>query len=95
MTRWEQETIILFNEDEDTASVYTHNKGLMARLDGFVRDFPEYYKVTAEDDRTKTYEIPKKRITIASMTRSLQGKRRTSNFVGETGREVVTETEGE
>ena len=32
LTKYEKETIILFNEGEDTASIYTFNAGLKKRL---------------------------------------------------------------
>ncbi len=33
LTRYEQETIINYNEGENTASVYTHSKALRRRLE--------------------------------------------------------------
>lgn len=36
LTKYEQETIILYNEKEATASVYTHNTGLQNTLRGIV-----------------------------------------------------------
>ena len=32
MARYEQETIINFNEEEKTAGIYTHNKALRQKL---------------------------------------------------------------
>ena len=32
LTKYEKETIILFNEGEDTASIYTYNASLRKRL---------------------------------------------------------------
>ena len=32
LTKYEKETIILFNEFEDEASIYTYNAGLKTRL---------------------------------------------------------------
>ena len=32
LTKYEKETIILFNEGEDEASIYTYNAGLRKRL---------------------------------------------------------------
>lgn len=36
----EQETIINFNEEEKTASVYTHNKALIRKLDKLAQERP-------------------------------------------------------
>lgn len=61
LTRYERETIINFNEGEDTASVYTHNKALRRRLDQLVQEYPEecrLYKVTHWGEAAEYY-IPK------------------------------------
>ena len=41
LTKYEKETIILFNEAEDTASIYTYNAGLKKRLAAFSRKYPD------------------------------------------------------
>ena len=41
MARYEQETIISFNEEEKTAGIYTHNKILCQKLAALARDRPE------------------------------------------------------
>ena len=38
MARYEQETIINFNEEEKTAGIYTHNKMLRQKLAALARD---------------------------------------------------------
>ena len=38
MARYEQETIIGFNEEEKTAGIYTHNKVLRQKLEALARD---------------------------------------------------------
>ena len=40
LSRYEQETIINFNEADSTASVYTHNKALLRKLDKLAQDRP-------------------------------------------------------
>lgn len=37
LTKFEKETIILFNEGEDTAHIQTYNAGLRKRLEAFSR----------------------------------------------------------
>ena len=63
LSRQEQETIILFNEAEQEATVYTHNKALQRRLDGFCTENP---RCTLEkmDGSAKTYKVPKKYISV-------------------------------
>ena len=41
LTKYEKETIILFNESEDEASIYTYNAGLKTRLANFSRKYPQ------------------------------------------------------
>ena len=45
MARYEQETIISFNEEEKTAGIYTHNKILRQKLEALARDRPEDCKI--------------------------------------------------
>ena len=41
LTKYEKETIVLFNEGEDTASIYTYNAGLRKRLANFSKKYPD------------------------------------------------------
>ena len=41
LTKYEKETIILFNEGEDTASIYTYNASLRKRLALFSKKHPD------------------------------------------------------
>ncbi len=50
LTKYEKETIILFNEGEDTASIYTFNAGLKKRLALFAKKCPDLCR------QEKTYE---------------------------------------
>lgn len=45
LTKYEKETIILFNEGEDTASIYTYNAGLRKRLALFSKKYPDLCKL--------------------------------------------------
>ena len=40
LTKYEKETIILFNEGEDTANIYTYNASLRKRLHCSVKSTP-------------------------------------------------------
>lgn len=66
LTKYEQETIINFNEDEKTASVYTHNKALMRKLKNYCKRFPELYKLKKEDKNwgSYTFIVPKKYVSV-------------------------------
>ena len=44
---------------ELTATLYTRDKAVMRKLDTPVADFPDIYKLTAQDEVSKTYSFPK------------------------------------
>ncbi len=66
LSRQEQETIILFNEAEQEATVYTHNKALQKRLDGFCATDPRYSLIKTEG-KAKTYKVLKKSIRVRKL----------------------------
>ena len=59
LSRYEQETIVNYNTGEQTATLYTRDKAVMRKLDTLVADFPETYKLTGQDEISKTYSFPK------------------------------------
>ena len=59
LSKYEMETIVNFNVEEDKATVYTRDFAVMKRLDALVREFPEDYALIRETDMDKTYEMPK------------------------------------
>ena len=50
LTKYEKETIVLFNEGEDTAHIQTYNAGLRNRLAAFSKKYPYLCRLE------KTYE---------------------------------------
>lgn len=65
LSRYEQETVILFNEKEKTASIYTNNGALKRKLQGLCESRPEDIRRTKEDQHGGlTFELPKKWIRI-------------------------------
>ena len=66
MARYEQETIISFNEEEKTAGIYTHNKILRQKLAALARDRPEDCRLVkaSRSGRVVDYTIPKSWIKI-------------------------------
>ena len=59
LSRYEQETIVNYNAGEQTATLYTRDKAVMRKLDTLVVDFPDTYKMTGQDEVSKTYSFPK------------------------------------
>lgn len=66
LTNYERETIINFNEGEDTASVYTHNSTLRRRLEQLAQERPEECRLvkTCHDGQAVEYYIPKKWLRV-------------------------------
>ena len=66
LTKVEQETIVLFNEAEATASVYTHNAALQRILLELCQSHPAQASRTEDNGNGGlTFEIPKKWVKIA------------------------------
>lgn len=55
LSRYEQETIILYNQAEQTASVYTHDPKLLKKLARLMKEYPQQIR----PDGPNTYLVPK------------------------------------
>lgn len=65
LTKAERETIVLFNEAENTASIYTHNTALKKRLADFAKKYPVLCRLEKmNDEGGVTYVIDKSRMSI-------------------------------
>lgn len=65
LSRYEQETIINFNEEEPFASVYTHNPKMKKRLLQMARDHPsDCVFETKNQVGGMTYKVSKKLISL-------------------------------
>ncbi len=66
VTKEERETIVNFNEAEDTAVIYTYNNDLKKRLAAFASKHPDICKLTVDNKEfgSVTYEIQKSRISF-------------------------------
>lgn len=61
LTRYEQETIINYNEEEKTASIYTHNRALRRKLDRLAQERPGDCRPgpTTHGGQAAEYIVPK------------------------------------
>ena len=59
LSRYERESILNYNAGEQTATLYTRDKAVMRKLDTLVADYPDTYKLTGQDELSKTYSFPK------------------------------------
>ena len=65
LTRYEQETIINYNAEDKTATLYTRDPAVMRKVDALVTEYPDTFKCIGETDIDKTYEMPKKYVTYS------------------------------
>ena len=63
LSRYEQESILNYNAGEQTSPLYTREKAVMRKLDTLVADFPDTYKLTEQDEVSKTYSFPKSHVS--------------------------------
>ena len=64
LTKYEQETIINFNNDEQEASIYTASPQMMRKLDALAAAYPEHYQVVEQTEVSKTYSCEKHLINL-------------------------------
>ena len=65
LSRYEQETIICYNEEEDTASVYTHDNRLIAKLKRLAGKHPDKIKpVRKEYGGAASFTVPKRCVSV-------------------------------
>lgn len=60
LSRYEQETVINYNQAEQTASVYTHDPKLLKKLSRLKEKYPEQIR----QERENTYTVPKACVLI-------------------------------
>ena len=94
LTKYEKETIILFNEGEDTAHIQTYNAGLRKRLAAFSKKHPDLCRLEKSFAQGGViYVLDKSRLSIRLQTpyseESKPGSRAGRNNVTVGGRYAV------
>lgn len=65
LTKYEKETIILFNEEEDAAEIYTYNAKLKQKLCKLAKEYPEDCSFEWRNEwGAYKYKIKKNMITV-------------------------------
>ena len=65
LTKYEKETIVLFNEGEDTAHIQTYNAGLRKRLAAFSKKYPDLCRLEKSCGQGGvSYTLDKSRLSI-------------------------------
>ena len=86
ITKIEKETIILFNEAEEKAIIYTYNTGLKKRLAAFSKKYPHLCHLEREEQGGVTYSIDKTRVSIRLVPPySHERRQKASNYAKEKG----------
>lgn len=75
LTRYEQETIINFNAQDQMATLYTRDPAIMRKVDALVIDYPDTFKCIGETDIDKTYSMPKQYVSYRKPRRISEEKR--------------------
>lgn len=77
LTKFEKETIILFNEDKDTANIYTFNADLKRRLAGFAKKYPQLCKLEKTSHAgSVSYVMDKSRLSVRLLPPMSEERRR-------------------
>lgn len=65
LTKYEKETIILTNEEDNFWNVFTYNKGLQRRFISFAEQYPENCRFKSQNNEGgMTFEIEKGRLSV-------------------------------
>ena len=65
LTLAEQETIILWDNELDIASVYTHDQRIANKLKELAKKYPNQFRLKEKGPhRSVTYEVPKRCVNI-------------------------------
>lgn len=65
LTKYEKETIVLFNEGEDMAHIQTYNAGLRKRLAAFSKKHPDLCRLERSYEQGgASYVLDKSRLSI-------------------------------
>lgn len=94
LTKYEKETIILFNEGEDTAHIQTYNAGLRKRLAAFSKKHPDLCRLEKSFAQGGViYVLDKSRLSIRLQAPySEERRRKASESAKQTGFKSRTES---
>lgn len=91
LTLAEQETIILWDNELETASIYTHDPRMLRRLAELSEKYPEDFVLEEKGaGRSMTYRFPKKLVAIRNPYSEERKKRQREQALKENYRERFT-----
>ena len=71
LSRYEQETIINFNNKEDYATIYTRDPVILRKLAKLAKKYLDAYTLIEEDEISKTYKCSKRLIRFGNPPKKL------------------------
>ena len=94
LTAYERETIINYNEAEQTASVYTHNKTLRRTLDKLAQERPEDCRFVrvCHEGAAADYIVPKAWVKIRPSRIASEAQKAASRAAAEKAKLARTNT---
>lgn len=92
LTQYEAETIINYNEEEKTATIYTHDKKLIKRLNKCCEKFPHLFQKDTTNFNCVNYIIPKRYISVREPREYTQEQREQMKEKGKRLREAQERT---
>lgn len=72
LTKYERETVVVFNEAEKDAELYTASQAMIRKMDALVT-LDSRFSVVKQDEISKTYKFPKKYFKIRKPSKN-EGK---------------------
>ena len=81
LTKAEQETVINFDNELDTASIYTHDSRLIKKLRELRKQYPEQFILEHREHGSVTYTIPKRCVGIRPPYSELEAKENCMPFM--------------
>lgn len=79
LSKYEQETIINFNEEDDFADVYTHNLRMIQKLERIALEFPEECTFKGKTDYGAYRFTVSKRLVAIHLPRSKEWREKMKN----------------
>lgn len=80
LTKYEKETIILTNEEDDFWNVFTYNKGLQHRFMSFAEQYPQNCRFKSQNNEGgMAFEIDKGRLSIRLTAPYTEERRKASS----------------
>lgn len=83
LTKYEKETIILTNEEDDFWNVFTYNKGLQRRFMSFAEQYPENCQFKSQNNEGgMAFEIDKGRMSVRLTAPYSEERKKTAQEYG-------------